>query len=231
MDVEEWKDHLDSVTAFERDTESLADMLIERDARGYPFAITINPNGVEDILMFLRQEDYSFDLYNLDFYGGFINIGKGAASRTTDALRQVFSEQARAERSFALVCTLNVRDTGAAEYADFLDSAREGLLERGGACAENIRAHDVDQSTRLTLCFPFFCWQQAHANGFEYWCDHVIAYRSSASMIHFFQRFRFKGLRLPPVPHVRTLIEMANRPLYEMHGQVLRKRLVFPQIE
>lgn len=204
-------------------------MLIERDKRNYPFPVTINPGNRGDILDFLCNEKYCFDLYNLDFFGGLVYLRKQKNFRTTEALRRVFSEQARCQRSFILICTFNVRDAGASEYFTFLESARQGILGRTNG-NENIRAHNADQRTRLKLCFPFFCWQQAHPNGFEHMCDNIVSYKSSAVMVHFFQVFRYKGLRLPPVAPVSRLIELANQTLYEMKGQIQRSRVVFPQI-
>jgi hypothetical protein len=204
-------------------------MLIERDRRDFPFQVSINPDDTTDILAFLVDARYCFDLYNLDFYGGLVYPGKAGSYRSTDALRRLFAEQAKGRRSFVLIATFNVRDRGASEYAEFLESARQGLLGRAHATA-NLTDHDADQASRLKLCFPFFCWQQAHASGFEHSCDDVTVYQSSAKLVHFFQTFDFKGIKLPPVPPVTRLIEMANSPLFEMRGQVRRIAVQFPQI-
>ena len=72
FDVEAWKDCLESVTAFESDPETYEDMLIERDRRNYSFPVTINPDNINNVLDFLCTAKYCFDLYNLDFFGGFV---------------------------------------------------------------------------------------------------------------------------------------------------------------
>jgi len=229
FDVEAWKDCLESVTAFESGPETYEDMLIERDRRNYSFPVTINPDNTNNVLDFLCTAKYCFDLYNLDFFGGFVYPRKLKDFRTIEALRHVFSEQARSKHSFIMICTFSVRDAGASEYSVFLESASQGLLGRINS-NDNIRAHNANQINRLKLCFPFFCWQQAHTNGFEHICDNVVCYNSSAVMVHFFQIFQYKGLRLPPVAPVSRLIELANQTLYEMKGQIQQPRIVFPQI-
>jgi hypothetical protein len=229
LDVAAWKNYLESVTAFENDQDAYEDMLIEWDKLNYPFPLTINPGNANNIFNFLSSSEYCFDLYNLDLFGGLVYTVKQKSLRTIDALRRMFSEQARCERSFILICTFNVRDAGASEYFAFLESARQELMGRPNS-TENIRKHNVDQSTRMKLCFPYFCWQQAHANGFEHLCDSVVRYRSSTVMVHFFQVFRYKGIRLLPVASTDRLIELANQTLYEIKGQIQQPHVVFPQI-
>ncbi len=229
LDVVCWKELIKSVTAFENDPEALLDMQIERDKHQFAFPVHINRNERSNVLDYLLHEQYCFELYNLDLYGGLVYQNKNNACRTTDALRQLFSQQARNRQSFILICTFNVRDSGASEYFQFLGSVREGLSGRPQS-DENIRAHDQNQATRLKLCFPFFCWQQAQSLSLEQSVCEATVYRSSAVMVHFFQAFRYAGGALPQFSPVRKVIDVANGPLYEMVGQVRRKRKEFPQV-
>jgi hypothetical protein len=93
LDVEGWKDCLESVIAFEYDFDTYNDMLIERDRRDYPFPITINPRNISNILDFLHNEKYCFDLYNLDFFGGLVYPRKKESFRTTEAFRRIFQSR------------------------------------------------------------------------------------------------------------------------------------------
>jgi len=229
LDVVCWNELIKSVTAFENDPEALPDMQIERDRLQFAFPVEINPNERDNLLDYLISEQYCFGLYNLDLYGGLVYQDKNNECKTTNALRQLFSQQARNRRSFILICTFNVRDSGAAEYFQFLSSVRDGLAGRS-QCNENILAHDQNQTTRLKLCFPFFCWQQAHTLGLEQIVCETTVYTSSAVMVHFFQAFRYTGGALPQFSPVSKVIEAANTPLYEMVGQVRRKKSEFPQI-
>jgi hypothetical protein len=229
LDVVCWQELIKSVTAFENDPDALSDMQIERDRLHFPFPVEINPTERYNMLDYLINEQYCFGLYNLDLYGGLVYQTKDKECKTTNALRQVFSQQARNRQSFVLIGTFNVRDSGAMEYYQFLDSVREGLSGRR-LSTENIRAHEQNQATRLKLCFPFFCWQQAHPLGLEHILCEATVYQSSATMVHFFQAFRYVGGALPQFAPVSKVIEVANAPLFEMKGQVRRKQTEFPQV-
>jgi len=229
LDVLCWQELVKSVTAFENDPEALPDMQIERDKLQFPFPVEINPNERDNLLDYLAHEEYCFGLYNLDLYGGLVYQSKNNECKPTNALRQLFSQQARNRRSFILICTFNVRDSGATEYYQFLSSVREGLAGRAQT-DDNLRAHDQNQSTRLKLCFPYFCWQQGHTLGLEQVVCEATVYKSSAVMVHFFQAFRYAGGALPQFSPVSKVIELANAPLYQMAGQVRRKQYEFPQI-
>lgn len=229
LDVVCWQEVIKSVTAFENNPDSLADMQIQRDLLQFPFLVVINPSEQDNLLEYLINEQYCFGLYNLDFFGGLVYQTKDEGCKTTNALRQLFSHQARNRQSFVLISTFNVRDCGATEYHEFLGSVKEGLSGRRQS-AENIRAHDQNQTTRLKLCFPFFCWQQAHPLGLEQIICEATVYQSSATMVHFFQAFRYVGGALPEFSPVSKVIEVANAPLYEMKGQVRRKQCEFPQV-
>jgi hypothetical protein len=224
-----WQELTKSVTAFENDPDALSEMQIERDRLHFPFPVEINPNERHNMLDYLINEQYCFGLYNLDLYGGLVYQTKDKECKTTNALRQVFSQQARSRQSFVLICTFNVRDSGATEYFQFLDSVRDGLSGRSQSM-ENIRAHEQNQATRLKLCFPFFCWQQGHPLGLEQILCEATVYQSSAVMVHFFQAYRYVGGALPQFAPVSKVIEVANAPLYEMVGQVRRKQHEFPQV-
>ncbi len=229
LDVVCWKELIKSVTAFENDPDTLPDMLIERDRLQFGFPVEINPNDRDNMLDYLIAEQYCFGLYNLDLFGGLVYQAKDNECKTINALRQVFSQQARNRQSFVLICTFNVRDTGAAEYDQFLDSVNVGLAGRAMS-GENIKAHDQSQATRLKLCFPYFCWQQAHPLKLEHLLCEATVYRSSATMVHFFQAFRYVGGALPQFAPVSKVIEVANAPLYEIVDQVRRKKYEFPQV-
>jgi hypothetical protein len=226
LDVDAWRPSLRSVVAVEYDRNVANDMRIERDRRQYSFPIDVIDG---EICRILADNQRPFDLYNLDFYTGFVNVRKGSGAICVDALRALFNVQRRHHRSFILIVTFNVRDLGAKEYVKFLDAARNELAStpNGEAC---IAAHTCNQASRLKVCFPFFCWQQAHSMGFEQETENVYVYRTSATMVHFHQRFIFERDDILRVPALGALIDIANRPLFEMKGQVPHRRLVPPRI-
>jgi hypothetical protein len=222
LDIEAWRDSLRSVVAVEYDHELANDMKIERDRRQFPFRVTIVEG---DVTHYLKRTSELFDLFNLDFFSGFVNAG----AKSVDALRVVFTRQSTARRSFALVTTFNVRDQGALEYNRVLAAAREELSGLSNVSA-NIAAHEANQASRLKICFPFFCSLQAHASGFEQQIEGVYVYHSTATMVHFHQRFIYRKDDVLIVPARQALVEVANLPLYEMKSQIPYKKLVPPQI-
>lgn len=226
LDVEAWLPSLRSVVAVEYDAEVANDMRIERDRQQLPFGVRI----VEDEMSrFLIETDEVFDVYNLDLYTGFVNPQRKATSGSVAALRAVFGRQSQQQRSFVLITTFNVRDKGADEYLKFLESAKRELRGRAGA-EENLAAHMATQATRLKICFPFFCWQQAHALGFEQEIGGVYIYRSTATMVHFHQRFMYRTGEILRVPALRALIAIANLPLYEQKAEIPYRAFTPPVI-
>jgi len=237
LDVLCWSDRIKSVTSFENDPDSYQDMLIVRDSLEFPFRVSINPDGCDNILAYLSNESYSFSLYNIDLFGGMIYTVQSKTknvkeNKSTTAFQQLFAQQGRSRQSFVLITTFNVRDSGAKDYNEFMNSVRVGLKEKKGV-EQNLRSHDQNQATRLSICFPYFCWTQAHALGFDHLLCETTVYRSndSSTMVHFFQAFRFQGGALPAMAPVRKAIEIANMPLYEMLGQVRKKAVEFPLIQ
>jgi hypothetical protein len=226
LDVDAWKQCLRSVVAVEYSSDVANDMRIERDRQQFAFPITIVEANVMEYLVAAPQP---FDLFNLDFYTGFVNPTKGARAHSVDALRAVFTRQGQAQRSFTLVVTFNVRDRGASEYLKFLGAARKELSGLTNV-EESFAAHEASQAGRLKICFPFFCSQQSHAAGFEQEVEGVYLYQTTATMVHFHQRFMVRKHDVLVVPARQALIDAANLPLYEMKGPIPHKKMVPPQI-
>src|SRR4051794_27450502 len=68
LDIRAWQEHLRTICAVEFYDDVLSDMQIEWDRLGLGLPIDFK---CANILDFLQQTPDSFDLYNLDFYGGF----------------------------------------------------------------------------------------------------------------------------------------------------------------
>jgi len=226
LDVKLWKDCLRSVVAVEVLADVAEEMRVERDREAFDFPVQIVEMDVRDYLL---EESLAFDLYNLDFYGGFLNPSKNHGSRTIKALRALFAAQANSSRSFALITTFNLRESGGKDYLAFLDAAKAELsgLPNGPT---NLAAHEQNQATRVKLCFPFFCWQTASVLGFDQQCENIFLYTSSATMLHFHQWFDFQGHTLPPVRSTNALTRIANLPLFALTGLVPSKKFEPPAI-
>jgi hypothetical protein len=221
LDVESWRASLKSVVGIEYDHDVADDMRIERNQRQFPFPVDIIES---DICSFLSNCSQVFDVYNLDFYTGFVNISN-AGAKSIKAIRSLFHKQSQAQRSFSLISTFNVRDKGANEYLKFLKKAGQELSGHPHG-EENILEHSNSQASRLKICFPYFCWQLAHANCFEHEMAPVYMYQTSATMVHFHQAFTFiKGDTLT-VPALQALIDIANMTLFQMKNEIPYKYFI-----
>src|SRR5262245_17481050 len=67
------------VVAVEYDADVANDMRIERDRRQFPFPVAI----VEaDVTQYLKRTADLFDVFNLDFYTGFVNPTQNAGAKS-----------------------------------------------------------------------------------------------------------------------------------------------------
>lgn len=226
LDVIEWQGSLRSVLALENDDDVLSDMSIQRDVLKLDVAIEIASGNILD---FLTTTERSFDIYNLDFYGGFVYRDAAGHSRSVSAVRSLVATQAKHRKPFVLVSTFNVREKGARDYLEFIEDAERQLSTWPGS-AENLSAHKKSQMSKLKLCFGFLCWQQAAAGGFEHVLHDACIYQSSATMVHFVQSFRIGAQRVIQAPTLEELVAIANRPVFELKGQIRGKRFDPPRI-
>lgn len=218
LDVLAWKEQLRSIYAVEIDESNLVDMRIQWDALGLKIPIRFIR---DDILNFLENTNDIFDLYNLDFYGGFVNPQGDGESRCVNAIRRLIQRQAARKTSFVLIATFNARDKGAKEYLDFLDGvpkALDGWLNVEECC----KAHERNNYTRLKLCFPYFCWQYGTTNGFSVQFSDPVVYTSSATMLNFYAEFEYQTTALPAPTTLDGLAELANRPLIRITDSMVK---------
>ncbi len=228
LDIQEWKDQIRSVLAVELEEDVLSDMKIEWDRIN--LGIPIEFCGPCNIYNVLSDRKGCYDLYNLDFYGGFLHTRSKRAPKCIEALRAMIARQGAAGQSFILICTFNVRDTGVPDYLKFIDEiplALAGWRQVEECC----KAHRRSQATRLKLCFPFFCWQIGMSNGFSVQFADTVVYESSVTMLHFYCEFTYRSDALPKLTSNETLAEIASRPLIRLNGMIPAIDLAPPTID
>jgi hypothetical protein len=216
LDIRAWKSELTSVYAVELKEDTLAKMRIEWDR--LDLELPIEFDGPTNVIEYLTRTTTSFDLYNLDFYGGFIYPSKSKV-KCVDAIGALISRHSLARRSFILIVTFNVRDKGAEEYLQFLSKippALKGWKNVRRCCDE----HKENQARRLKVCFPFYCWQAGLANRFSVEVANPVVYESSATMLHFYMEFYWQEQPLPEPATQEALANLANRPLLRMDRMV-----------
>lgn len=226
LDIKSWHSMLHSVCAVEIDAENIADMRIEWDR----LSVGLPKRFVEgDILDFLRNTNDVFDLYNLDFYGGFLHRNSRKNPRCADAIRSLIVRQANKETSFVMISTFNVRDSGAGEYLNFIEEVPRALT--GWSNVEVCcNAHKKNNITRLKLCFPYFCWHMGVSNNFAVRFEDPVVYQSSATMMHFYAEFIYQPRTLPELTFTEALAALASRPLIRLDGMIERVELRPPEI-
>jgi hypothetical protein len=226
LDVRAWQKILRSVCAVEYDDDVIQDMRIEWDTLALDLPLRIVRGNILD---FLVETNEVYDVYNLDFYSGFVYKTAKGARRCPEAIRTLIGRQALKAHSFALITTLNVRDKGAAEYLDFIRDVPKALKgwENIEACCH---AHQKNNITRLKLCFPYFCWHMGTSNNFAVRFANPVVYKSSVTLLHFYAEFLYEPRSLPNLGATEILVDVANRPLMRLDGMIERVEMRPPEI-
>jgi len=216
LDVRAWKQELASVYAVELKEDILSDMRIEWDRLGVDLPIEFD--GPTNIIKYLTETTRVYDVYNLDFYGGFVYPSKHKV-KCVDAISALVGRHALARRSFVLIVTFNIRDKGAEEYLQYLNKV-SGVLKGWKNVKACCQEHGNSQAGRLKICFPFFCWQTGTAHRFAFKASDPVVYESSATMLHFYMEFAWQEKPLPEIGNGEALVDLANRPLLRMNMMV-----------
>ncbi|MBZ5631457.1 MAG: hypothetical protein LAO06_21595 [Acidobacteriia bacterium] len=220
-DIQAWRPQLSAVHAVEIDQRVLNNMDINwrRLKLGIPLQIV-----PADILEYLRSSTTGcFEVYNLDFYGGFTNPKHDGTSRCREAMRSLASHHREQQRSFVVIATFNVRDRGVEQYDAFINEVRSALDGFNNVEA-NLKAHAKSHATKIKLSYMYACWQAGVANDFDVEFEDPFVYNSGATtLVHFCAVFIYRATALA-TPHADkdSLIAIANRPLKRMDGRIAR---------
>ena len=237
LDVAEWQDALRSVCAVEMQKDILSDMVIEWDCR----SLGLEVKFVHDnILEFMVNSDNVYDLYNLDFYSGFVYPTADGNSRCVEAVRSLIHRHSQRSHSFILIATFNVRDQGSEEYGQFIDNVPQVLSDWIGV-EECCEIHRRNQAMRIKLCFPFLCLHVGMSNGFAVRFEPPTVYSSSTTgpngersvhqLVHFYSEFLKQPGALPDPALAEHLAKIINYPLRRLDGMIPRIETYPPQVE
>lgn len=220
-DIQVWRSSLSSVHAVEIDKRVLNDMDINWRRLKLGIPLQVIP---ADLLDYLRlSTTQCFDLYNLDFYGGFTNPKRDGSSRCREAIRSLASRHREGKCSFAIIATFNVRDRGVEQYDAFLNEVRSALDGFSNVDA-NLKDHSKSHAIKIKMSYMYSCWHAGVANDFEVGFEDPFVYTSLATtLVHFYATFNYRSTALP-TPHADkdALITIANRPLKRMDGRISR---------
>jgi hypothetical protein len=228
-DVQAWRHQLREVLAVESNTALLNDLDIHWRQLNLGLKLRVVPG---DILDYLRSDSCAvFDVYNLDFCGGFTNPRRDGSSRCREAIRSLASRHRRDQLSFALIATFNIRDRGVEQYDALLSEIRlalEGLVN----VDSNLAAHEKTHAAKIKLSFTYTCWHDGVANDFAVKFEDPFVYSSGVTtLVHFYGEFSYQP-RAVPTPHANrdALVDLANLPLRRMDGRITRMELNPPPI-
>ena len=124
LDIKEWSELLEHVVAIEYCDDVASDMQIEWGRLGLLMPYELNICNIYD---FLRDTVQVFDVYNLDFYGGFLYEKNSGGSNATEALRALITRHAAAHKGFVLISTFNARENAESEYDRFIKDIEAAL--------------------------------------------------------------------------------------------------------
>jgi len=218
-DVMLWRESLSSVCAAEIDNATRSNLHINwrRLRIGLPLKVV---NG--DIFQYLQSADTPcYDVYNLDMYGGFTYSRKSNSSPCRDAVRSICARHRLKKRSFALVSTFNVRDTGVEQY-DALLSEIKGCLEGLEGVDANLKQHGRSHATKIKLCYMYMCWHAGRTHDFQVeFADPALYSSGKTNLVHFYCEFRFRSQALPtPYADRDRLADLATTPLRKIVGRI-----------
>jgi hypothetical protein len=218
-DVVLWRESLASVCAVEIDDATRSNLHINwrRLRIGLPLKAV---NG--DIFHYLQAADTPcYDLYNLDMYGGFTYSRTSNSSPCRDAVRSISARHRLEKRSFALVSTFNVRDTGVQQYDSLLGEIR-GCLEGLDGVDVNLKQHGRTHATKIKLCYTYMCWHAGRTHDFHVeFADPILYSSGKTNLVHFYCEFRFRSQALPtPYADRDRLADLATTPLRKIVGRI-----------
>src|ERR1035438_3415998 len=146
-DIQVWSSILRRVCAIERDARLIDDMYIHWNELGLSVPLDIVN---DDIVQFLQRPTAEcFDVYNLDFYGGFTHPRKEGNSACRDAIQSIVSRHRGQQSSFVLIATFNLRDHGFELYEALIEEIRQELSGHDGV-VENLAGHKKNQIGRAS---------------------------------------------------------------------------------
>ncbi|MGI8687243.1 MAG: hypothetical protein ACR2M3_01575 [Thermomicrobiales bacterium] len=164
IDVRLWAHVIDHITAIERDPDIALMMLQKAQRLGVRGRLTLLEMGLVDAMNMMAAEEASlpplsisqqqklreargigYDIVNFDMCGGFLYPTLDKDSDNARVFRYLVDFQARRQRSFFLLVTYQIKDTGADEYDKYIDGTLSTLsdtltsLGRSTANVTNVR--------------------------------------------------------------------------------------------
>jgi hypothetical protein len=257
LDVKVWRPVLSHITAVEREEVMATQMYRTAQLIGVRHKTMILEQSLADVLKILALEEHDaqlhlanlsrptrenyqklrqlpHDIFNLDFFGGFLYPKGSGRSDNLEILRNIITYQARYKHPFFIILTLNFRDTGKDNYKSFIKETLRGLkgFNVNTTELEKYYLNSERQLDRLRFCVPNFINKIAFEN-FAVKSLGAWTYKSFYHTILFFnprQGVSLLGSAWPPLEEFK---EIMKSPLYQLSvsgKKVKEKEIKAPSI-
>ncbi len=231
LDILEWREHISSFTAVEIDSDVYSD--IETTV----FINKLDQNHkliLGDVCEVLVNSSFDkYELFNLDFYGGFVYKKKDGSASNPTAIEHLVRWQAQLKGSFLLIITFNLRDKDQIEYERYIKQIENALKGyRGTGLTENIEFHlskgKPTNVYKLKICVPTTVYV-AGLPHYDFTFRRVYHYKT---FVHFVLEMRYiEGEALGNIPSPDVLIDILNKPIFNIEGKHIQERKpAIPQI-
>jgi hypothetical protein len=224
LDVLTWRDSISAITAVERIPD------VHRDIMK-----TIFKNKLEsicdlisgDINEILKEGSFKpHQLFNLDFYGGFVHKKADGSASVPDALKALIRRQAEARESFILIATFQLRDSDKVEYDEYINTIHRSLSKFPVSnLSDNIDFHiskgNPKNVYRLKVCFPAFVYFSGLPD-FVFKLSRIYYYKN---LVHFVIEMSFVSDKaLGTLPDHEILVEILNMQVSDVEGRLVTTR-------
>ena len=226
-DVIDWKNYLGRIIAVERDVNEKRTMVRTAFFEGLLGKLQILESDLDELLV-SGHDVYketprpdTFDLINLDYYGGLLLMNAPKNPKRVAAIRSMMMKQAKSRRDFRVFLTVNVRNRDRGELDRTISNIEEQMGRYGVNCRSTCSwylTHGV--AHKLKLYVPTLLDNIAVPFGLSLTSYDIIMYDGGNShMVHFALKFSFStGLQ---GKHL-DLLQLLSAPMYT----VRRNRIV-----
>lgn len=199
-DVIEWKEYLGRVIAVERNPDEKRLIHETAFACNLLDKIQVLEGDIDDVLITGHDEWHekprpeSFDVVNLDYYGGLIVKDFKGNSKRVSAVKSLLQRQAVAERDFRLFLTVNVRNRDRGELDNFLKTAENQLAAYGTDANETIEWYlSSGVGYKLKVYVPGLLSNIAVPQRFSLTSYDIVLYEGGpgTNLVHFALKFSF----------------------------------------
>lgn len=241
LDVIEWKEHLGTVIAVERDEISSHLMRTRAFMTGFSCkAFQILRGDINDIIVGGKDDKGqtplvdAYDIVNLDYVGGILHKNVMKESKTISALKSLMDSQNKGGRDFGLFLTFNDRNSDEGEFNRVIRKISDDLEDFRINKDDTIDWYlDSRIDYKIKVYLPYVL--QPYCRTYRFDCEHMqaVTYKGTGQvrMIHFGILLRHQSEDAGRSHGGQSLVDILNMPMYEVvQGNVSASNLQAPEI-